>query len=151
MPALRNLSSGTVVAARVDRLSGFFPRALGLLARRHLHGDEGVWLTSCRAIHTVGMAYALDVIFVDGSGRVLRTCRNVPPNTLVLRCTRAKAVIELSAGTIDRVAVALGDQLELVESIASSRDCASSKSLPYSVMRGASAGSTASENSSEPV
>lgn len=151
MPALRNMSSGAIVATRVDRLTGFFPRALGLLARRSLSADEGVWLTSCRAIHTIGMAYAIDVVFIDGSGRVLRTCRNVPPNKFALRCVRAAAVIELRGGALDRVAVNCGDQLELVASMAASRACASSNRSPNSVTREASAGSTASEKSSDPV
>jgi uncharacterized membrane protein (UPF0127 family) len=114
MAVLRNTRNGTIVATRVDRLTGFFRRGLGLLARASLRRDEGVWLTSCDAIHTIGMRYAIDVVFVDREDRVLQIDRNVKPNRFALICRTAKAVIELSAGALDQVDLAIGDRLELV-------------------------------------
>jgi uncharacterized membrane protein (UPF0127 family) len=114
MALLRNATTGTIVATRIERLSGLFRRAVGLLARASVQRDEGVWLTSCRSIHTIGMRAVIDVIFVDGEGGVLRIDRNVAPNRLVLSCRRARAVVELGGGALDQADVMLGDRLELV-------------------------------------
>jgi uncharacterized membrane protein (UPF0127 family) len=114
MPLLRNSTTDTIIATRIDRLTGFLQRAVGLLARSHIQRDEGIWITSCRAIHTIGMRKKIDVIFVDREGRVLRVDRDVAPNRLALSCREADGVIELGAGALSQVDVLLGDRLELV-------------------------------------
>lgn len=114
MPLLRNSTTGTIVATRIDRLSGFLQRAVGLLARSRVQRDEGVWITRCRAIHTIGMRTSIDVIFVDRDGRVLRVDRDVKPNRLSLSCRQAKGVVELGGGALSQIDVLPGDRLELV-------------------------------------
>lgn len=114
MPLLRNSTTGQIVATRIDRLSSFLHRAVGLLARTTIRPDEGVWITSCRAIHTLGMRVAIDVIFVDAQGRVIRVDSNVKPNRLALGCKGADSVVELGSGALHEVDVLPGDVLELV-------------------------------------
>jgi len=114
MAFLLNASTGTIVATRIDRLTGFFQRAIGLLVRSSVQRDEGVWLSSSHAIHTLGMRYAIDVLFVDREGCVLRICRNVRPNRLSLSCRKANAVVELGGGALNQIDVLVGDRLELV-------------------------------------
>lgn len=114
MPLLRNSTTGTIVATRIDRLSGFLQRAVGLLARSRVQRDEGVWITRCRAIHTIGMRTSIDVIFVDRDGRVLRVDRDVKPNRLSLSCRQAMGVVELGGGALSQIDVLPGDRLELV-------------------------------------
>ena len=114
MPLLRNSTTGTIVATRIDRLSGFLQRAVGLLARSRVQRDEGVWITQCRAIHTIGMRTSIDVIFVDRDGRVLRVDRDVKPNRLSLSCRQAMGVVELGGGALSQIDVLPGDRLELV-------------------------------------
>jgi hypothetical protein len=114
VPLLRNTTTGKIVATRIDRLSSFLHRAVGLLARTTIRPDEGVWITSCRAIHTIGMRIAIDVIFVDRDGRVIRAVHNVRPNRIALSCPGAQAVVELGGGALREVDVLPGDVLELV-------------------------------------
>jgi uncharacterized protein len=114
VPLLRNSTTGQIVATRIDRLSSFLQRAVGLLVRTTIRPDEGVWITSCRAIHTIGMRVAIDVIFVDGEGHVIRAVHNVRPNRIALSCAGAKAVVELGGGALREVDVLPGDRLELV-------------------------------------
>ena len=114
MPLLRNSTTGKIVATRIDRLSSFMHRAVGLLARTTIRPDEGVWITSCRAIHTIGMRVAIDVIFVNSEGRVIRAVHDVKPNRIALSCPGAKAVVELGSGALHEVDVLPGDLLELV-------------------------------------
>jgi uncharacterized membrane protein (UPF0127 family) len=114
VPLLRNTTTGKIVATRIDRLSTFLHRAVGLLARTALRPDEGVWITSCRAIHTIGMRVSIDVIFVDREGHVIRVEHNVRPNRIALSCKGAKGVVELGGGALREVDVLPGDVLELV-------------------------------------
>ena len=114
MPLLRNSTTGTIVATRIDRLSSFLHRAVGLLARTTIRPDEGVWITSCRAIHTIGMRVSIDVIFLDRAGHVIRVEQNVKPNRIALSCKGAKGVVELGGGALREVDVLPGDVLELV-------------------------------------
>jgi uncharacterized membrane protein (UPF0127 family) len=114
VPLLRNSTTGTIVATRIDRLSSFLHRAVGLLARTTIQPDEGVWITSCRAIHTIGMRVAIDVIFVDADGHVIRVESNVHPNRFAVSCPGARGVVELGGGALRDVDVLPGDRLELV-------------------------------------
>jgi hypothetical protein len=111
---LRNTTTGRIVATRIDRLSSFLHRAVGLLARTTIRPDEGVWITSCRAIHTIGMRVAIDVIFVDSDSRVIRVVSDVRPNRLALSCRGAEAVVELGCGALHDIDLLPGDRLELV-------------------------------------
>jgi uncharacterized protein len=117
MAILRNSTTSTIVGTRIDLLTGFFERLIGLLARSSMSRDEGVWLSRCRAIHTVGMRYSIDVVFVDREGFVLQICRKVRPNRLALSCRKARAVIELGAGALDTVELTVGDRIELVSTL----------------------------------
>jgi uncharacterized membrane protein (UPF0127 family) len=114
VPLLRNVTTGAIVATRVDRLSGFFQRAVGLLARSSLRPDEGAWIAPCNAINTMGMRVPIDVIFIDREGRVLRIESDVRPNRLTLACRGARAVAELGTGALRDAEISLGDYLELV-------------------------------------
>ena len=114
MPLLKNSTTGKIVATRIDRLSSFLHRAVGLLARTNLRPDEGVWITSCRAIHTLGMRVTIDVIFVDRNGEVVGLEPNVVPNRVAVSCRGARGVVELGAGALREIDVQRGDVLELV-------------------------------------
>jgi uncharacterized protein len=54
-------------------------------------------LVPCRSVHTAGMRYALDLVWLDGDGRVVRLDRDVPPWRL-RTCLRARSVVEARAG-----------------------------------------------------
>jgi uncharacterized membrane protein (UPF0127 family) len=56
----------------------------------------GLLLPGTRAVHTFGMRFALDLLWLDAGGRVVRVDRGVPPNRLKA-CREARAVLELPA------------------------------------------------------
>jgi uncharacterized membrane protein (UPF0127 family) len=55
----------------------------------------------CRSVHTFTMRFALDLIWLDKTGHVVRVDPNVPPRRLK-NCWRARSVVEARAGTADR-------------------------------------------------
>jgi uncharacterized membrane protein (UPF0127 family) len=71
-------------------------RLLGLaLLDRHAAGT-GLLVPGCRSVHTFGMRFPLDLVFLDHELRQVSLRRSVPPGRIALE-RRAKAVLELPA------------------------------------------------------
>lgn len=85
-------------------------RGRGLLFRSRPDRHTAFLLRDCRAIHTIGMTYALDVVFCDSGGRILRiapavrTCR-------IARHSRASQVWEFCAGVTGFWGLRVGDEI----------------------------------------
>jgi uncharacterized membrane protein (UPF0127 family) len=92
LPSRRLAGGGTVHEAVTVAA-----RTLGLAFLRELPRGHALLIPQCRSVHTFGMRFALDVVFLDGGGAVLRVDRGVPPRR-VLFCRRAFAVLETRAG-----------------------------------------------------
>ena len=91
---------------RVAVAAGFLARLRGLSGLGSLGPGEGLEIPRCRSVHTVGMRFALDLVWLDGDGRVVRVDRDVAP--LRLRsCRGARAVVEVAAGRGDAFAAAI--------------------------------------------
>jgi uncharacterized membrane protein (UPF0127 family) len=67
MQSLRvvNQSSDAVLAERVSLANTFVARARGLLGREGLVPGEGLVIEPCGSVHTVGMAFPIDVLHLD--------------------------------------------------------------------------------------
>lgn len=90
--------TGTLVARRLIRPRGFLRHHLGLLVHPPLEPGEALWLNPCGSIHTWGMRYAIDVLFLDPAGRVLKRALSIKPWRVVLAPGNCRSVIELRAG-----------------------------------------------------
>ena len=77
-------------------LRGFRERMRGLLGEREADRAPTVLFVPCSSVHTVGMAFAIDICLLDGDGRAVRVERDVGPGRLVSSRT-ARAVIERPA------------------------------------------------------
>ena len=73
--------------------SSFHARLLGLALLKEMPADCALLLPRCPSVHTFGMRFPIDVMFLDRQGRVLRVERAVPPGRL-LRCRGATEVLE---------------------------------------------------------
>jgi uncharacterized protein len=76
-----------VATTRVSRL-------LGLTLLRRERAGGGLLIPRCSSVHTFGMRFPLDLLFLDEEGHVIELRREVPPRRLV-RCPGAMAVLEL--------------------------------------------------------
>ncbi len=88
-------------------------RMVGLLGRSGLEVGDGLLLAPAWSIHTWFMRIAIDVVFLDGDGRVLRVYPGLPAWRLVSGTRRAQTVLEFGAGTLSRVPLAPGDVVRL--------------------------------------
>lgn len=91
----------------------WWSRLRGLLGHAPLQPGEGLLLRGENAIHTFGMTFAIDVLFLDRTGRVVHLISAMPPWRISPLVTRARDVLELPAGIIAQTNTALGDQIEL--------------------------------------
>ena len=110
-----NQTRGTTVAERVSFADAFFARLRGLLGRRGLAADEGLFLTPCSAIHTLFMAFPIDCAFLAADHGVLRIAADVRPWRLSLVCPGAAGVLELAAGRLAASGTAVGDRLGFMD------------------------------------
>ena len=55
----------SAVALEVDVAATRATRRRGLLGRESLGATEGLLLTPCKAVHTIGMRFPIDLIFID--------------------------------------------------------------------------------------
>ena len=69
-------------------------RLLGLALISRERAGTGLLIPRCRSVHTFGMRFPIDVLFLDEADRVIELRRSVPPCRL-LRCPGAMAVLEL--------------------------------------------------------
>jgi uncharacterized membrane protein (UPF0127 family) len=96
--------------ASVELATTRVERRRGLLGRDGIDPGSALVLAPCCSIHTAFMRFAIDVIFVDGDGRVVRIANRVVPWRIVI-ASGAYAAIELAAGSVASQSVALDDCL----------------------------------------
>jgi len=100
----RALGEGLTLLVAGDRRSR--RRGLAGLDADELPGGHALLFERCRSVHTIGMRFALDLVWLDGAGRVVRVDRAVGPRR-VRTCLRARCVVETAPGDGARVAAAL--------------------------------------------
>jgi uncharacterized membrane protein (UPF0127 family) len=96
-------------AAVVTRADTWLSKGWGVLGRPCLPIGEGLWLPGVASVHTVGVRFALDLLFLDDKLRTLRVVQNLPPGRLLVQMPGTAHTLELGAGTLALLKVTLGD------------------------------------------
>jgi uncharacterized protein len=108
-----NRTRNTILVTRGEIAASWWSRLRGLLGHPPLHSGEGLLLRGEKAIHTVGMSFAIDVVFLDRTGQVVHLIPAMGPLRASPFIGRATDVLELPAGTIAATGTQVGDQLDL--------------------------------------
>lgn len=98
----RPLPGGLTLLVAGDRRS----RRRGLARLDELPGGHALLFERCRSVHTIGMRFALDLLWLDRDGKLVRLDRDVAARRL-RSCLRARSVVEAPAGEGERFAAAL--------------------------------------------
>ncbi len=106
-----NTTKETFLALRVKVADSVIGRLVGLLGRRSLKPDSGVWIVPANAIHSIGMMMTFDAVMVDKDFKVVSVNELVRPFRVLWPRRHAESVIELPAHTIFRSRTEVGDQL----------------------------------------
>jgi len=86
-----------VMGRRVPVAATRRSRLLGLALLDRDAAGPGLLLMRCRSVHTAGMRFGLDLVFLDGDMAPVSVRRRVPPRRIAFE-RRARAVLELPAG-----------------------------------------------------
>jgi uncharacterized membrane protein (UPF0127 family) len=107
------LLQGRIWVARVAVASSLSARMRGLLGTSGLPPGEGLLIEACGSVHTVGMRYPLDVVFLDRAWRVRAVHRNVRPGRLLVwGGGGALRALEVQSGWLAVDGVERGTRLE---------------------------------------
>ena len=112
MPVI-NLTKKTWLATKVRVADNFLTRLVGLLKRSHLGPEESLWLMPSKGIHTIGMKFPIDVVFLSKDFHVLGLVSGMLPNRISALHFRGFSVVELPSGTIKKSQTEIGDQFEI--------------------------------------
>ncbi len=107
-----NVTRNQVLSDQCRLASSFLQRLVGLLGRNSLPRGQGLLLDNCHGIHTIGMRFAIDILFLDRGLRVMRSASRVAPFHLGPVVSNASYVLELPSGMIEETGTEVGDQIQ---------------------------------------
>lgn len=88
-----------------------FTRLKGLIGRLQLRVDEGLWVVPSCGIHTMGVLFPLDLIYLDDDLQVVHVIEHFSRFRISPLKTQATSVLELPTHTIYSSQTQPGDQL----------------------------------------
>lgn len=112
MPVI-NATRQTWLATKVRKADSFLTRLVGLLKRTNLGPEEALWLMPSKGIHTIGMKFPIDVVFLNRGNMVVGLVQGMAPSRLSSIHFNSYSVLELPTGTIRKSRTEVGDQFEI--------------------------------------
>jgi len=112
---LQEPETGRVVVQRLLVADTFWQQARGLIGRSSLEDGEALCLKSCNAIHTFGMRFEIDVLFLDKKGYALKKFSCVKPWRICGPVWGACTVVEMGAGVLKRQNIQVGKRYLCVD------------------------------------
>jgi hypothetical protein len=111
-----NTTRGITIGDKIELADTSLKRMFGLLGRSGLDAGGGLWIKPSSGVHTVGMAFGIDVVGLDHNHKVIKLWRCLVPFRVTSVSFRMRSVLELPCGTISRSQMELGDQLQISSS-----------------------------------
>jgi uncharacterized membrane protein (UPF0127 family) len=108
-----NVTRGVALTERGRVADTFLTRLVGLLRDKGLAPGDGLWIASCNSIHSFGMKFDFDAVFLDKKLRVVHLMHAMKPGRISKMVWSADSVLELPAGLIAQTGTEIGDQFEM--------------------------------------
>jgi len=110
-----NKTRETFVATEAKLADGYFSRLVGLLGKTRCWARPGhaLWILPSHGVHTIGMMFAIDLVFLDRDWRVVHVQEYVRPFRISRVALKAQSVLELPPYTVFRSGTQVGDRLEI--------------------------------------
>lgn len=110
-----NRTRDTCLATALAIADTHWTRLRGLLG---LGADDfgngcGLWIVPCHGVHTLGMGFAIDAIYLDGELNVIHVERELPPWRFAPVRGNAFSVLELPCSMANKTGTAIGDKIEI--------------------------------------
>ncbi len=90
-------------------------RFRGLLGLRSsdFRNGSGLWIVPCHGVHTLGMGFSIDVVYLDRVMTVIHIQHDLQPWRFAPVRTQAESVLELPSRTAAETKTAVGDKIEI--------------------------------------
>ena len=110
-----NKTRETFVATEASVADSYVRRLIGLLGKtkRWARLGCGLWIVPSRGVHTIGMMFPIDLIFLSKEKEVVHVEEYVRPFRISRVSLKASSVLELPPHTIYRTGTKVGDRFEI--------------------------------------
>jgi uncharacterized membrane protein (UPF0127 family) len=110
-PSLAEIKTAYIRAGNVyinaQIAKGFFERLKGLLFKSALDDRQALVLTPCNSVHTCGMQYTIDLVFLNKQFQVIRIESHCQPWRFFY-CKGAAHTLEMLAGQAESLHLGVG-------------------------------------------
>lgn len=110
MPRLLNAIKSTIIAERLEIADSFSKRKKGLVGLREMPTGYALLFPHTFFIHTFGMKFPIDVVYLNKKMQVVKLVRALRPRRFSISL-KARMTVELPVNTIERCSIEVGDQL----------------------------------------
>ena len=125
-----NRNRESFLGLRVARADTLWKRLKGLLGKIRLNPIDGIWLIPSQGIHTIGMLFAIDVIYLDGANRVIHLIEHLGPFRISPIRMRCASILELPSRAIYASNTRIGDELLICAPAEVKTFCAENRIAP---------------------
>ncbi len=110
-----NTTRETFLATEAGIANSYLRRLIGLLGKtkRWARLGTGLWIIPSRGVHTIGMMFPIDLVFLSKDREVVHLEEYVRPFRISKVSLKATSVLELPPHTIYRSGTQIGDRLEI--------------------------------------
>jgi uncharacterized protein len=110
-----NQTRQTYLATALAVADTHWTRLRGLLGLRSsdFRNGSGLWIVPCHGVHTLGMGFPIDVIYLDRAMTVIHIQRDLQPWRFAPVRSAAATVLELPCSTVAETGTAVGDKIEI--------------------------------------
>ena len=110
-----NRTRGAYLATELDLARTHWSRFRGLMATdpRRFRAGQGLWIVPCHGVHTLGMRFAIDALYLDDNNVVVHLEENLKPWSFAAVRRKARSVLELPHKTVSVTGTTLGDKIEI--------------------------------------
>ena len=95
-----NLTRQSFLSLGVRVADTQWDRLRGLMGRMRLPADDGLWVVPSQGVHTVGLLFPVDVVYLDASSRVIHLVERLGPFRIGPLRRRARSVLELPTASV---------------------------------------------------
>jgi uncharacterized membrane protein (UPF0127 family) len=112
-----NRTRETYLATALAVADGHWTRLRGLLglSADDFRNGSGLWIVPCHGVHTLGMGFPIDVIYLDEGLKVVHVEQNLRPWRVAPVRLQATSVIELPSHTVRETGTGVGDRIEILK------------------------------------
>lgn len=110
-----NTTRQTFLATKATVANTYLSRLVGLLGKtgKWARPGQGLWIVPSCGVHTFGMLFSIDLVFLDRNRQVVHLEESLAPFRVSKVSLKATSVVELPPHTIYRTRTQVGDHLEI--------------------------------------